>query len=587
MVVSRRWNLSIVVSLLLGVVNAQRKPDTLSFYSRPDLTPPALHVTLSEPESVTPGYIFMSPYQADQDSAVIYDTDGELVWSGYGLTGGGPVHAVHVCDYDDEPHVCFFNGEQGLGYARGHVEIWNTNLTAVAAVRAQNGISNIDMHENHLTRDGKAMFVTSYHPERYDLSDFNITTGQGWIQNCIVQKIDVANGNLLWEWSAIEHVPLTDSYVLPNSTEIAGTGFSPTSPWDYVHVNSADENEDGDVLISARHVNTVFKVSGDDGTVIWRLGGKNADFDMGDLVFSSQHDVRWRSSNASADVISLFDNASDGFHSTADESSGMIIKLDHSTDPPTATLLKSFPAPEKQTISASQGNLQLLGDREDWDASNAFIGWGSQPAVTEHLPDGTIVFQAGVNANGPMNYRAFKYNLTTSPTDNPALYTYAPSTDAGLTMFYMSWNGATEVASWRLYGRSGCDDRWMEIATVKKDGFETMYRARSYHEFGMVEALDADENGLRNSSTRGTKTFVPSSVLAKHCDRDGCGVAEEYAEGDGDQQVAIDTNPGCSAQASNELSSENGSKNAAARTATGSMMMLVPIIGLVSGLIVI
>ncbi|KAL6249837.1 hypothetical protein RBB50_003693 [Rhinocladiella similis] len=584
-VACQRWISALVASLLMGTARAQNADDTLSFYSRPDLTPPALHVAVSE-EGVTPGYIFMSPYQAEQNSAVIYDTDGELVWSGYGLTGGGLVHAVHVCDYIDTPHICFFNGEQGLGYARGHVEIMNTNLTAVAAVRAQNGISNLDMHENHLTRDGKAMFVTSYHPERYDLSDFNITTGLGWIQNCIVQKIDVATSTLLWEWSAIEHVPLAESYVLPNSTEVAGTGFSPTSPWDYVHVNSADENEDGDVLVSARHVNTVFKVSGHDGRVIWRLGGRNSDFDMGELVFSSQHDARWKSSNASTEILSLFDNASNGFQSTAEESSGMIIKLDHSTDPPRATLLKTFPAPENQTISASQGNLQLLGDREDWDSSNAFIGWGSQPVVTEHLPDGTIVFQASVTTNGPMNYRAFKYNLTTNPTDNPALYTYAPSTDSGLTVFYMSWNGATEVAFWRLYGRGSCDGRWLEIDTVTRDGFETICRADDYYEFGMVEALDADRNGLRNSSTRGTKTFVPKNVLAKYCDRDGCDIAEGYVEGDG-HQVVIDTNLGCSALVSNETSSGNEGENAAFRRVAGSMMLLVSTIGLVLGLILI
>merc|ERR1711981_1343271 len=95
----------------------------------------------------------------------------------------------------------------------------------------------------------------------------------------------------------------------------------------------------------------------------------------------------------------------------------MIIKLDHSTDPPRATLLQSFPAPEGNTISSSQGNVQLLGNNSDWATSNAFIGWGSQPYVTEHLPNGTVIYQANVNADGPMNYRAFKFNLTTNPRE--------------------------------------------------------------------------------------------------------------------------------------------------------------------------
>ncbi|KAK5451456.1 hypothetical protein LTS15_008221 [Exophiala xenobiotica] len=153
--------------------------------NRRNLTPPALHVSISE-DGTVPGYIFMAPYQADQNSAVIYDMERHLVWSGYGVTGGGNVQAFHVCNYNQTDHLCFFNGEQGQGYGRGHIEIFNTNLTSVAAVRAQNGMANLDMHENRLTSDGTSMYVTSYHPERYDLSDYNITTGEGWIQNVIV-----------------------------------------------------------------------------------------------------------------------------------------------------------------------------------------------------------------------------------------------------------------------------------------------------------------------------------------------------------------------------------------------------------------
>ncbi len=582
-------SLTILTCFILRLVNAQDDGDTLWFYSRPDLTPPALHVSISE-DGTVPGYIFMAPYQTEQDSAVIYDTKGQLIWSGYGVTGGGSVQAFHVCNYKQTDHLCFFNGEQGQGYGRGHIEVFNTNFTSVAAVRAQNVMANLDMHENRLTSNGKSIYVTSYHPERYDLSDYDITTGEGWIQNVIVQRIDIATGALLWEWSAIEHVALAESYVLPNASEVAGTGFSAASPWDYIHVNSADENDDGDVLISARHVNTVFKVSGEDGSVIWRLGGKHSDFELEDFIFSSQHDARWKSSNASTDIITLFDNASNGYESTAEASSGMIIKLNHSTDPPRATLLQSFPAPEGITISSSQGNVQLLGNNSDWATSNAFIGWGSQPYVTEHLPNGTVIYQANVNADGPMNYRAFKFNLTTNPRENPALYTYARSSDSGPTVFYMSWNGATEVARWRVYGRGSCNGDWTEFGTVDKDGFEMSYQVDGYWEFGLVEALDSEGNGLRNSSTRGVKTFVPKSVLLKSCDESGCGVATEYVRGDGDQ-VAMDTRPGCSALVSNGISdssfdddgsgsgsgsgSGNGSENLATRGVVGWTTLMI------------
>ena len=544
--------------LISRLVYAHDDGDVLWFRSRPDLTPPALHITTSE-DGIVPGYIFMAPYQTDQMSPVIYDMQGRLVWSGYGSTGGGNAHAFHVCTLNETDHLCFFRGEQGLGYGRGFIDILNQNFTSVASVRAQNGASNLDMHENIIAMDGSSMLVTSYTPERADLTDYNVTTGEGWVLNVFVQKIDIATGSLLWEWSAINHVALADSYVLPNTTEVAGTGFTATEPWDWVHVNSADENADGDFLISARHTNTVYKVSGQDGSIIWRLGGKQSDFEFADgFIFSSQHDARWRASNASTDIITLFDNASNGYQNTSEVSSGMIIKIDHASDPPRATLLSSFAAPEDIPFSSSQGNVQILGENSDWATSNAFIGWGSQPYVTEHLPSGEIIFQANVKADGPMNYRAYKFNFTSSPIDHPALYIYARSTDSDPTMFFMSWNGATEVARWRIYGRGTCDANWTTVGEVDRDGFETQYQAAKYWAFGMAEALDSGGNSLSNSSSRGVKTFVPSPLLAQNCDITGCSVATEYVQGSGDQAV-MQTTPGCAAAPNDVSSSSSGS----------------------------
>ena len=430
-----------------------------------------------------------------------------------------------------------FEGARARGYARGHVSIFDSSLALVRQVRAQNGVSNLDQHESHLSRDGASVMATIYHPERYDLSEQNITTGQGWLQNCVFQRIEIDTGRLLFSWSAIDHVPLSDGYVPPNSTEVVGSGLSAGSPWDYFHMNSIDENSDGDYLISARHANTIYKVSGADGNIIWRLGGRSSDFNFLDgLNFSSQHDARWVSTNASTNIISLFDNASNGFQSTATRSSGMIIKLDHSVTPPTASLLRSFPSPDdpndaSASQSASQGNIRLL-DPENWQTSHAFANWGNRPYVTEHDSAGAIIFQANIRSDyacGPMNYRAYKVNVTTTPRDAPALYTYSRSTDSS-TIYYMSWNGATEVRQWRILGRQGCDQNWTSVAIVNKNGFETKFRAGRYWEYGMVEAIGPDGNGIRNSSTQGTRTFVPSPLLAQSCNEDGCETAEEYVE---------------------------------------------------------
>ena len=472
-----------------------------------------------------------------------------------------------------------FEGLGERGYARGHVSIFDTSLTKIRQVRTSNGISNSDQHESHLSQNGQAALLTVYNPERYDLSEQNITNGQGWIQNCIFQRINIDSGELMFEWSAIEHVALSEGYVFPNSTEVVGSGTSSDSPWDYFHMNSIDENDDGDYIISARHTNTLYKINGQNGQIMWRLGGRLSDFsfDQG-LNFSSQHDARWLTTNETTDIISLFDNASNGFQGTANRSQGMVLKLDHTRNPPFCSLLRSFrspddPADSSASQSNSQGNIRLF-DPANYETSGAFANWGNRPYVTEYDSSGNLIFQANIESGyacGPMNYRGYKVDVTLTPRDTPALYTYA-RTDNSSTIYYMSWNGATEVTQWRVYGKTQCRGRWNVLGTIEKTGFETTYIADSFHEIGLVEALDVDGNGLRNSSTRGTRTFVPGSLLVSSCDDMGCDTATEYVPAE--QQITIaEMRPGCAAPGGvygqSAMVSENGTGSGSSGSGSG------------------
>ncbi|KAK5953115.1 hypothetical protein OHC33_005683 [Knufia fluminis] len=570
--------LSLTISVAAQTISEDPTTDEnlLQFKSRPDIFPPRLFVNTTQ-DGVAPGYIFMAPYQAYQTSAAIYEQNGDLIWYGWGVTGGSNVHDFKVCQYNGTDHLCFFQGFQYRGYARGQAIIMDTSLQTVKTVTALNSRGSLDQHEFHIV--GDSALTTLYRPERYDLSAFNITNGEGWIQDSIFQDVNMTTGELNFEWSAMEHVALSEGYVSPNQSEVAGTGFNAASPWDYFHMNSVDKNGDGDYLISARHVSTLYKINGQTGDIIWRCGGKLSDFEIPNgLNWSYQHDARWLSQNASTDIISFFDNASNGFNQSADHSAGYIIKLNHDATPPTVELLHSYPAPEDQAISASQGNLQIL-NKDDWANSNTFVGWGSQPAITEHAPDGSILYRAGVAFNGQMNYRAYKFDLPLTPKENPALYTYALSTNDDTT-YYMSWNGATEVATWRIYGRGACDSDWALLNEVPKDGFETNFTAQGYQEFGMVEAVAGNGTGLRNSTNRGIKPFVPSASLSQSCNGDGCQIVTQYGLSTG-QEVVAETRPGCAAlpitianTAQDQTSNGGGSgENKAAVLGSGVMSM--------------
>ena len=82
-------------------------------------------------------------------------------------------------------------------------------------------------------------------------------------------------------------------------------------------------------------------------------------------------------------------------------------------------------------------------------------------------------------------------------------------------MVYVSWNGATEVATWNLYktnheGISGTNE---PVAAVPRSGFETSLRYGGYATYVVVEAVD--KNGDLLGRSRVVKTIVSSALSDK------------------------------------------------------------------------
>ena len=289
-------------------------------------------------------------------------------------------------------------------------------------------------------------------------------------------------------------------------------------------MNALDKNAEGDYLISSRHTSTVYKVSGANGTILWRLGGMLSDFKLNNFNFSFQHDARFVSENATTTVLSIFDNASDGGKNSSAYSTGKIIALDYPKM--TASLLSTYIPPDfqgKPLSSPSQGNLQLLS------SGNRFMGWGSNIWVSEYTENGDPVLFATFSNFGTESYRSYKFNFTAIlPNGSPDAFVYAQNNSAP-TVYYMSWNGATEVRSWRIYGGATADVSKLQLLDeVPKKGFETIYTAPKYHAWSIVEAVAGNGSGLANSSSF-VSTFVPSTGLASLCDEGQCPLAQTYA----------------------------------------------------------
>ncbi|PPJ59533.1 hypothetical protein CBER1_08886 [Cercospora berteroae] len=507
-------------------LNNETSP-THQFKSRPDLHAPIITFYLHQPEKIIPGYIFLAPYRNVDPGPYIYDNNGELVWSGAGEVGPMTAHTPRVCRYRGEDHLCFFTGEQHQGFARGHGVIMDKHYRVVEQVDSSGAGASSDMHEFKLTpySDGKTALMTIYQPRQYDLTvnpRFNLRNGMGWIVEGVFQEVDIDTGKVVFEWRSLDHIDPAQAWTFPGTTDTSGTGLNEQEPWDYFHLNSIDKNEEGDYLLSARHCSAIYKVSGDTGNIIWQLGGQNGDFNQTNFKFSYQHHARWISENQTHTVLSFFDNGSNSFHATGEYSHGWIVELDHVNN--IATMVKEFGAPEPQggLLSTSQGNLQLLPN------GGAHIGWGEHAYFSEHLPDGEATMYAHVaeRASNVMIYRSNKYNWTAQPVTKPALWTYSRFAQDHMGL-WVSWNGATEVKSWKFYTGDTANGPWTLSGNVWKTGFETEHHIQGFAPWAYAEAIDA--NGRVMEASTITKTWVPSETLREFCHDRGCDYAERVA----------------------------------------------------------
>jgi outer membrane protein assembly factor BamB len=322
----------------------------------------------------------------------------------------------------------------------------------VGRVRAANGLQG-DHHEFLISPQDTALF-TIYHQVPMDLSDMG-GPAEATVLDGIAQEVDIETGEVLFEWHSLEHVGLDESYV---------------KPYDYFHINSIDVDHDSNLLVSSRTTSTVYKIDRQSGEVIWRLGGKKSDFEMGPGTRTAyQHDARRQPDG----TITIFDN---GNVNDVGQSRGIVVELDE--EAMKATLVREYTHPDK-VLSATQGNVQVL------ENGNVFVGWGSEPVLSEFDHDGGLLFSAAFPQESE-SYRAFRLPWEGRPQDDPAIA--AESGDNQVTV-YASWNGATEIATWQVLAGPS-PDRLEEVAFALRKGFETAILVETTEAYVGVRAKD-------------------------------------------------------------------------------------------------
>jgi hypothetical protein len=268
---------------LLGAEDAAgaSPDDVLRFRSRPDLRPPRLAVLRRGGSERS---LFLSPSSGPgQRGALIVDATGELVW--FRPTRPDTVMNFRTALYKGEPVLTWWQGRAERGLGVGVHVIVDSTYREVARLPAGGGRQS-DLHEFVLTSRGTAI-VTSYEVRTMNLSRVG-GPSSGKVIGGIVQEIAIPSARVLFEWRSLDHVAVDEAYTTYNG-----------HAYDCFHINSVDLDADGNLLVSARNTWTVYKVDSETGRVLWRLGGKRSDFQMGPGTrFAWQHDARHHNGGA-------------------------------------------------------------------------------------------------------------------------------------------------------------------------------------------------------------------------------------------------------------------------------------------------
>ena len=505
---------------LLYPLKCCKEHKTIDTAQRPEIKAPILNVEFFEAHKADWGFFFVGPYasivqqsqaanyyQPCQKGLVIYDQDGELVWSGACMFRNQNAYDFRVFEANSTQYLFALLYAYGDD-TKGHGTVLDSSYSSAYNVTAPVEVTNFNMHEYNVFEEDnqvKALHILQ-EPKFMDIRELEHQGLEaGWVADLGFREVDVASGVTLFEWWATDHRSLIESNVELKNVEgppqCPGTGCMyrsslprrlHTTDGNDRHLNSVNKNEDGDYLLSSRFLDTVFKVSGRSGAILYRRGGKRSSFDLQGFNFSRQHDARWLSHSRDEEILTLLDNAAGtSDFATADISSAIVVRLDKRADPMKAYLMDRVWKPDG-SLSKLRGNYQIL------PSGNRFVGWSDNCYMSEHTSDGETVMEARFRSQRFVSYRSYKFNFTGSPTESPDLkvLVHGNNPATSVMVYYVSWNGATNVETWKFYrGGDSLTDPPL-IGQTRRTGFETTFYSHGYEPVVYAETVAVDGSTL-------------------------------------------------------------------------------------------
>jgi hypothetical protein len=345
----------------------------------------------------TPGYYLLGDTESAQREsayAMVVDGNGVPVWYSRTSNGQDPVDVESLA-----PNTVSFVGYLQWTFAdfSWKYEVHDLATSSVTYVTPVG--EPLDLHELQLLSNGDYLVLSDPITTGNDLTGLASFGANEDMIGCNVEELS-PSGGVVWQWTATDHFDPVKDTTYPVLEAVGADSVA-----DPFHCNSIDVAADGDLLISARHMDSVFLVSKATGKVIWKMGGSPYTKDgatyltvTGDPLtsFYRQHDARFLPDNQ----ISLFDDET-GMSGPA---RGVIYTYDVNAG--TATFAWQYLG---AVSSSAMGSFRVLPD------GSRIIGWGqgntSQLAFTEVDANGNDLLEFHFT-DGDESYRALKVPLT-------------------------------------------------------------------------------------------------------------------------------------------------------------------------------
>lgn len=325
-----------------------------------------------------------------RSALMIFDRHGESLFF-KGLYGNSSPYFNFVFDFKLQPNGQLSFHNQAAPHTKHY--IMDSTLRVVDSLEIQLPYYS-DAHELLLTADGHK-YVMGYEYRTMNLDTLIAQGGlpmssQTIVEGNVIFILD-ANDNVVFQWHGLDYFPISDM----DYTNLTDTGFV-----DFMHANSISLDSNGNLILSLRNFNEVVKISRQDSSIMWRLGGKHSDFQfVGDTLggFKLQHHATLLPNGN----VSILDN---GTYHNPPIARALEYELDENNG--TATLVWEY---NNNIESISVGSHQLLPN------GNRLINWGADiDAFNSPIVEVTDNYEEVLNIDLPpgyFSYRAFCFDL--------------------------------------------------------------------------------------------------------------------------------------------------------------------------------